>query len=104
MINTWVTECPKDHMALNAMQFPVVAQIYFGVGQTCLSGLIGQKIRQKAGRGKTTREIESDAYGENLVKATLPRAGWTLHHDTIKHDGDGGLFSTQTTGERNSSG
>jgi hypothetical protein len=22
-------------------------------------------------------------FGENLVKATLPRAGWTLHHDAI---------------------
>jgi hypothetical protein len=27
--------------------------------------------------------LECDAYGENLVKATLPGAGWTLHHDDI---------------------
>ena len=83
MNNTWVIACPKEHIALNAIQFPVVAQTYFGVGQTCLIGLVGQQIRQKAERGKTARETECDAYGENLVKATLPWARWTLHHDAI---------------------
>ena len=29
------------------------------------------------------RETECDAYGENLVKATLPGADRTLHHDAI---------------------
>ena len=48
MSNTWVTSCPKEHGALNAKQFPVVAQTYFGVGQTCMVGLVGQTIRQKA--------------------------------------------------------
>jgi hypothetical protein len=72
MSNTWVTTCPKEHSALNAMQFLVVAQTYFGVGQACLVGLVGQKIRQKARRGKTARETECDAYGKNQVKATLP--------------------------------
>jgi hypothetical protein len=80
----WVTACPKEHNELNVMQFPVVAQTYFGVGQTGLVGLVGQTIRQKAGRGKSVRETECDAYGENLVKATLPGAGWTLHHAAIK--------------------
>jgi hypothetical protein len=31
----------------------------------------------------TVRETECDAYGENLVKATLPGADRTLHHDAI---------------------
>jgi hypothetical protein len=83
MSSAWVTACPKEHSALNARQFPVVVQTYFGVGQSCLVGLVGQKIRQKAGRGMSIRETECDAYGENLVKATLPGAGWTLHHDAI---------------------
>jgi hypothetical protein len=74
MSSTWVRACPTKHIALNAKQFSVVAQTYFGVGQACLVGLVGQKIRQKAGRGKTVRETECDTYGENLVKATLPRA------------------------------
>jgi len=39
--------------------------------------------KTKTGRGKTIRETECDAYGENLVKATLPGARWTLRHDTI---------------------
>jgi hypothetical protein len=80
---TWVATCPKEHIALNAMQFSVAAQTYFGVGQTCLIGLVGQKIRPKARRGMNVRETECDAYGENLVKATLPGAEWTLHHDEI---------------------
>ena len=71
---TWVTTCPKDHIALNARHFPVVAQTYFGVGQTCLVGLVGQTIRQKAGRGTSMRETECNAFGENLVKANLPGA------------------------------
>ena len=48
-----------------------------------MTGLVGQYIRQKAGGGKKDRETECDAYGENPVKATLPGAGWTLHHDAI---------------------
>ena len=83
MSNTWVTTCPKEYNALNARQFPVVAQTYFGVGQSCLVGLVGQMTRQKAGRGKTVRETECDAFGENMVKVTLPGAGCTLHHDAI---------------------
>ncbi len=74
MSKTWVATFPKDHIGLNARQFPVVSQTYFGVGQTCMVGLVGQKIRQKARRGKLERETECDAYGENLVKATLPGA------------------------------
>jgi hypothetical protein len=74
MSNTWVTSCPKEHSSLNARQFPVVAQTYFGVRQSCLVGLVGEMIRQKAGRGMTVRETECDAFGENLVKATLPGA------------------------------
>ena len=46
-------------------------------------GLVGRHIRQKAGRGKEAKETECDAYGENLIKATLPGAGWALHHDAI---------------------
>jgi hypothetical protein len=72
--SSWVTTCPKEHGALNARQFPVVVQTYFGVGQSCLVGLVEQTIRQKAGRGMSVRESECDAYGENLVKATLPGA------------------------------
>jgi len=44
---------------------------------------VGQYIRQKEGGGKKDRETEYDTYGENLVKATLLGAGWTLHHDAI---------------------
>ncbi len=39
--NTWVTVCPKEHTALNANQFLVVAQTYFGVTQKCLQELKG---------------------------------------------------------------
>ncbi len=78
-----MTTCPKDHNALNDRQFPVVAPTYFGVGQTCLVGLIGKKIMQKSRRGMSVRETECDVFGENLVKATFPGAGWTLHHDAI---------------------
>jgi hypothetical protein len=28
-------------------------------------------------------EMECDAFGENLVKATLQGAGWTMYHDAI---------------------
>ena len=51
MSSSWVTACPKEHIALNARQFHVVVQTYFGVGQSCFVGLVGQTIRQKAGRG-----------------------------------------------------
>ena len=51
--------------------------------QQCLTGLVGRYIRQKAGGGRKDRETECDAYGEKLVKATLPGAGWSLHHDAI---------------------
>ncbi len=61
----------------------MVAQTYFGVGQTCLVGLIGQKTQQKSGRGKKIEKTECDAYGDNQIKATLLGARWTLHHDTI---------------------
>ena len=60
-----------------------MAQTYFGAAETCLIGLVGQKIRQKARRGKSVREPECDAFGRNLVKVTLPRTEWTLHHDAI---------------------
>ncbi len=39
--NAWVTSCPKEHSALNARQFPVIAQTYFGVAHGCLEGLVG---------------------------------------------------------------
>ena len=83
MSNSWVTACPKEHNALNARQFPVVAQTYFRVGLSYLVGLVGQTIRQKVGRGISVRDTECDAYGENLVKASLPGVGWALHHDAI---------------------
>ncbi len=82
--SAWVTACPKEHNALNARQFPIVAQTYFGVAQVCLEGMVGQKILQKSGRGgRIQRETACDAYGENLVKATLPGGCWTYHHDGI---------------------
>ncbi len=52
-----------------------------------MTGLVGQYIRQKTGGGKKDRETECDAYGENLVKAALPGAGWTLHHDAVNLQG-----------------
>ena len=61
--SAWVTVCPKEPSGLNARQFPVVVQTYFGVGQQCLTGLVGQYIRQKAGEGRKDRETECDAYG-----------------------------------------
>jgi hypothetical protein len=82
--NAWVTACPKEHSSLNAGQFPVVCQTYFGVSHTCSEGLGGHPILQKSGRkGRSNRETECDAYGENLVKATLPGEGWTYHHNGI---------------------
>jgi hypothetical protein len=82
--SAWVTACPKEHSSLDAKHFPVVSQTYFGVPQTCLEGLEGQPILQKSGRrGRRSRETTCDAYGENLVKATLPGGGWTYHHDGI---------------------
>ena len=82
--NAWVTACPKEHIYLNADQFPVVCQTYFGVPQVCLEGLKGQPILQKSGRrGRRDRETECDVYGENLVKATLPGGRWIYHHNGI---------------------
>jgi hypothetical protein len=82
--SAWVTACPKEHSALNARQFPVMAQTYFGVPQQCLEGMVGQTILQKTGRrGRQQRETLCDPYGENLVKATLPGGGWTYHHNGI---------------------
>jgi len=46
----WVTDCPKGHNGLNARQFPLVVHAYFGVEQQCLTGLVGQYIRQKSRR------------------------------------------------------
>ncbi len=80
----WITTCPKEHIALNAKQFPVVAQTYFGVAQQCLMGLEGQPIIQKSGRmSKQSREVGCDVYGENLVKTILRGGGWTYHHSGI---------------------
>jgi hypothetical protein len=59
--NAWVTVCPKEHSGLNARQFPVVVQTYFGVEQQCLTGLVGQYIRQKARGGRKDRETDCDA-------------------------------------------
>jgi hypothetical protein len=42
----------------------------------CLRGLEGQTIQQKSGGGKEEKIFACDPYGENLVKATLPRSGW----------------------------
>ena len=82
--SAWVTTCPKEHIALNARQFSVVAHTYFGVAQQCLERVVGQTILQKSGRrGKHPRETVCDPYGENLVKATLPGGGWTYHHNGI---------------------
>ncbi len=82
--NAWVTSCPKEHNSLQAGQFPVVCQTYFGVPQTCLEDLQGQPILQKSGRrGRRNRETECDVYGENLVKTTLPGGGWVYHHNGI---------------------
>ena len=61
----------------------MVVQTFFGVGQQCLVELVGRQIQLKAGRGKDARDAQCDAYGENLVKAKLPGAGWALHHDAI---------------------
>jgi hypothetical protein len=74
-------------------------------------GLIGQKIRQKARRGKKIRETECDAYGEKTGKGylTMGRMDTASRRDkpisasrsetveNSQHDGGGGLFSTQTT-------
>jgi hypothetical protein len=61
--NAWVWTCLKEHNKLNARQFPVVAQTYFGVRQECLQGLEGLTIQQKAGGGKDDILSECDPYG-----------------------------------------
>jgi hypothetical protein len=67
------------HIALNAIQFPVVAQTYFGVAQQCLEGVAGHANLQKSRRrGKQQRAKICDAYRENLVKATLPEGGMVV--------------------------
>ena len=82
--NARITACPKEHNSLNASQFSVVCQTYFGIPQTCLEGLQGQAILQKSRRrGRRNTETECDMYGENLVKATFPKGGWTYHHNGI---------------------
>ena len=73
--NAWVWACPKGDLLLNAMQFPVNAQTYFGDKQQCVYGLVGQTIRQKLGGGIPNRQTRCDALGENMVKATLPGSG-----------------------------
>ena len=50
--------------------------MFVGTGGTVYSAEDGQ-------RRKDHRETECDAYGESMVKATLPGARWTLHHDAI---------------------
>jgi len=67
----------------NAMQFPFVTQLYFGVQQGCLHGLLGQIIKQNAGEVRHVRHAICDAYGENLMKATIPGSGWVYHHDEL---------------------
>jgi len=85
--SAWVWACPKEHTNLNARQFVVVAQTYFGFRQECLRGLEGHTIQQKAGGGKDDTISEYDPLGENLFKATLPRSRWTYHHDEINNHG-----------------
>ena len=70
--SAWVWACPRGELTLNARQFSVVAQTFFGVKQRCLEGLVGQPIIQKLGGNKPNRQTSCDAYGENLIKATLP--------------------------------
>jgi hypothetical protein len=68
---------------LNAKQFPVVAQTYLGVRQSCLEGLTCLPIRQKAGGVWEDKLPRCDPCGENLAKGVLPCNGWTYHHDAI---------------------
>jgi hypothetical protein len=79
----WVWAFPKGDLLLDARQFLVVAQTFFGVEQRCLKGLVGQAIRQKSGGSRYDRLTTFDACDENLVKTTLPGSGWTYHHDGI---------------------
>jgi len=82
-IGAWLWACPRGELTLNAIQFSVVAQTYFGVQQRCLEGLVGQPIIQKSGGNTPNRQTSCDAIGENLVKATLLGSRWTYHHNTI---------------------
>ena len=61
----------------------MVAQIYFGVRQACLLGLVERTIRQKTGAGRQDNEAMCDAYGENPIKAILLGSDWTYHHDEV---------------------
>jgi hypothetical protein len=74
-ISAWVWSCPKEHCRLNDIQFPiVVAQTYFGVRRECLRRLKGQTIHQKSEGGRDDIVTRCDPYGDNLVKASLPRS------------------------------
>ena len=73
----WIWTCPKEHNMLNQRQFPVMIHTYFGVGQECLKGLVGKTIQQKYGGSMEDKVVRCDEFGENMVKATLPRSGWT---------------------------
>jgi hypothetical protein len=70
--NAWVWACPRGDFMLNARRFPVVVQTYFRVKQKCLEGLVSQSIRQKSRGNILDKHTTCDAYGEIMVKATLP--------------------------------
>ena len=80
-IYSWT--CPKEYCRLNVLQFPEVAQTYFGVRQECLRGLEGLEIHHKSKGGREDRIITCDPYGVNLIKATIRGAWWTYHHDEV---------------------
>jgi len=56
--------CPKEHNLLSDRQFPVVAQTYFGVKQTCREALTVLPIRQKTRGGREERRTKCEPYGE----------------------------------------
>ena len=58
----WVCTCPKEYCRLNARQFPVVAQTYFGVKQECHRGLEGMDIQHKSREGREDMKITCDPY------------------------------------------
>ncbi len=74
--SAWVTACPNKHTALNARQFPIMAQTYFGVAQQCLKGMVGQAILQKSGKkGQPMRETVCDPTARAWSKPSFREGG-----------------------------
>jgi len=73
--SAWATACPKEHSALNARHFLVVAQTYFGVPQQCLEGVVGHAILANLGKREGSYEKHYANPTERTWSKPLSREG-----------------------------